>query len=114
MRIESYQFGRLTIDGHDYVNDIIIFPDRRIQDGWWRRHGHHMGVDDIAKLVAEAPDVIVVGTGAYGRMTVDETVQNMAREQQIELVAESTAEAAELYNQMSTKQRVAACFHLTC
>jgi hypothetical protein len=114
VKIERYQFGRITIDGHVYVNDIIIFPDRRIQDGWWRRHGHHMGVDDIAKLVVEAPEVIVAGTGAYGRMTVDETVENLLLEQQIELVAEPTAKAVELYNQMSVKQRVGACFHLTC
>jgi len=114
VKIERYQFGRITIDGQDYVNDIIIFPDRRIQDGWWRRQGHHMGVDDIAKLVVEAPEVIVAGTGAYGRMTVDETVENLLREQQIELVAEPTAKAVELYSQMSAKQRVGACFHLTC
>lgn len=114
MKIESYQFGRITIDGHHFANDIIIFPDHRVQDGWWRRHGHHMCVDDIVKLMEAEPDIMIAGTGAYGRMTIDDTVENLLRTKNIELVVEPTAKAVEVYNQLADQRRVGACFHLTC
>ena len=37
-RIESYEFGRMAIDGKAYTKDLILLPDR-ILDGWWRQEG---------------------------------------------------------------------------
>ena len=48
--IESTAFGVMTIDGRTYTSDLIIFPDGRVQDGWWRKRGHVLGVDDILVL----------------------------------------------------------------
>ncbi len=114
MKIDSYQFGRITIDGHPYANDIIILPDNRVQDGWWRRHGHHLRVEDIENLVEEAPQIIIAGTGAYGRMTIDAAVERLLRSKKIELVAEPTPKAVDVFNQLVGQRRIGAGFHLTC
>jgi hypothetical protein len=49
--IQSTSFGTMTIDGRTYTSDLFIFPDGTVKDGWWRRRGHVLGVDDIIALV---------------------------------------------------------------
>jgi hypothetical protein len=69
-RIEKYSFGSITIDGRTYKNDLIIYPDR-IQDGWWRKEGHLLQLEDIGGVLQKRPDVLVVGRGESARMRVD-------------------------------------------
>ena len=65
--IDSYQFGRIVVNGKQYVSDVIIFPDI-ISDNWRRRTGHQLCLEDITSVIAEAPEVLVVGSGASGLM----------------------------------------------
>ena len=113
--IESSSFGTMTVDGHTYTSDLFIYPDGRIQDGWWRRQGHVLSVDDILQLVDAAPDMIIVGTGTAGRMRPDRHVAVFLKERGIAWVAKPTAEAAACYNrEINADVKVGACFHLTC
>ena len=34
--IESYDFGRIVIDGRKFASDVIIFLDR-VDGNWWRK-----------------------------------------------------------------------------
>jgi len=36
--IESYDFGRIVVNGRKFGSDLIIFPDR-VNGGWWRKEG---------------------------------------------------------------------------
>ncbi|MFQ5758385.1 MAG: Mth938-like domain-containing protein [Candidatus Bathyarchaeia archaeon] len=112
--IESYGFGRIVVDGKEYTTDLIIFPDR-VEDGWWRKQGHRLYVEDIEEVVEERPEVFVVGTGYWGLMTVPAETKRHIEEKGIELVIQPTKQACETYNKLiqSGKQAVAA-FHLTC
>jgi hypothetical protein len=62
MHIDNYRFGHIDIAGHGYDADIIIFPDH-VQARWWRQEGHRLGGQDLDTVLAEKPDVLVVGTG---------------------------------------------------
>ena len=74
-QIESYQFGRIVIDGQAYTADLILLPDR-ILDGWWRQEGHVLHPADLDAVFDAGPDLLIVGQGAYGRMRVaDETAR---------------------------------------
>jgi len=66
--IETTSFGLIVIDGKKYTTDLIIYPDGRVKDSWWRKSGHRLSIDDIGELVASAPEVIVIGTGVNGLM----------------------------------------------
>lgn len=113
--IESSAFGRMTIDGRTYISDLFIFPDGHVQDGWWRRRGHALGVDDIMALVAGSPDLIVAGTGTSGRMRPEADLSPFLSEKGIEFIAEPNSRAIPIYNQKVTMGlKVGACFHLTC
>ena len=113
--IDSYSFGRMTIGGAVYARDLIIYPDGRIQDSWWRREGHYLQFDDLAEVLAVQPDIIVAGTGAAGIMKPAVDLAETLEEQGIRLIARPTADACTTFNDLQRQgEKVAGCFHLTC
>jgi hypothetical protein len=113
MKITSYQFGKIAIEGQTYSADLIITPQEVIVN-WWRKEGHHLCLDDLKGAFTETPAVVIIGTGAYGVMTVGEDVKAYLKDKGIELVAVNTFEAVRLYNELSTKKKVICALHLTC
>ncbi|MFC1941239.1 Mth938-like domain-containing protein [Chloroflexota bacterium] len=111
--IDSYHFGEIVIDGEKYSSDIVIFSDR-VRDNWWRKTGHELCLEDIAEVIADNPDVLLVGTGASGLMKVLPEVKQEAKARHIQFIVEPTSEACNTYNQLCQSQRVVAAFHLTC
>lgn len=113
MLIASYDFGRIIIDGIQYTNDVIIFPDR-VDDCWWRKRGHELCVDDVKEVVEVKPEILVVGTGYYGRMRILSETLEYLKSNDIETISKKTAEACETYNQLPKTKKVVAALHLTC
>ena len=111
--IDYYQFGLIVIDGKRYSSDVIIFPDR-VRDGWWRKRGHQLCLEDIAAVIAENPEVLIVGTGASGLVRVLPEVKQKLEVQGIKLVAEPTGETCNIYNELCHSQNVVAALHITC
>jgi len=111
--VDSYQFGVIIVSGKEYTSDVIIFPDR-VRGNWWRKTGHQLCLDDIAEVITENPQVLVVGTGASGLVKVLPEVRQAAEAQGIKLIAETTDKACHTYNQLCQSQRVVAALHLTC
>ena len=114
MQIDSYSFGNMVIDGRAYSSDLIIYPDNRIQDSWWRETGHSLCVSDIPDLVASKPEIIIAGTGANGLLTPEYELEDQLRQKGIEFRALPTDQAVMLYNHICGTRNAAACFHLTC
>ncbi len=112
-RIEHYRFGVITVDGQRHTRDLIILPDRVIA-GWWRQEGHVLHPGDLTVVFEAAPEVLVVGTGAYGMMRVTEETHRALEAAGIRLIAAPTAEAVKTYNELRERERVAAALHLTC
>ncbi len=115
MKIDSYSFGRIQIDGKDYASDVVLLGED-VKSPWWREAGGHVyAVEDFEELLAAAPDVVVLGTGYFGRVKVlDETLTALA-EAGSEIVVERTGGAVECFNRFVDEGRdVAAALHLTC
>lgn len=113
MHIETYQFGQITIDGRTYRQDVLILPDR-VNDQWWRQQSHLLQLQDVEEVLAATPQVLVVGTGMYGRMQVDQELADYLAQKNIDLVILPTREACDRFNQLAGSRKVAAAFHLTC
>jgi hypothetical protein len=114
--IDSYEFGAMVINGRRYTSDVIVFPERVI-DGWWRREGHKLCVEDLKEILRREPkpEILVVGTGYYGLVKVSPEVGNTLKSRGIELVTQPTREACRTFNKLlKSKRRVAGAFHLTC
>lgn len=111
--VDSYQFGLIVVNGKEYASDVIIFPDRVINN-WWRNTGHQLCIADIAEVMAEKPEVLVIGTGASGLMEVLPEVVQTVEAEGVELVVASTDKAYRTYNQLSKSRRAVAALHITC
>ena len=53
MKIDSYSFGRIVINGKTYTSDVIIFPDK-VDASWWRKEGHLLQLADGKSAAREA------------------------------------------------------------
>ena len=112
--IDSYSFGNIIIDGKKYTNDVIIYPDGRINGSWWRKEGHKLYAEDIADLIDYAPELIIAGTGAYGIIKPEAGLEELLNDKGIKFQALPSEKAVEEYNQLCGEKKVGACFHLTC
>lgn len=113
--IENCTFGTIVVDGKKYSSDMIIYPDRHVEEGWRRKSGHRLSTDDLSRLIKCGPEVIVAGTGVFGRMKPEKELEGFLREKGIMFISEPNRKAMETYNKLlSGMSKVSACFHLTC
>ena len=114
MHIDSYQFGKIVIDGVDYNKDCLIL-DGIVQANWWRKQGHLLSAEDLQPIIDAKPTVLIVGCGTSGRMKIPNETRHFLLEEDIQLEAVDTARAVERFNELSqTKVNIAAALHLTC
>lgn len=112
--IDSIEFGKITIQGQVYTTDVRILPDGRVLDGWWRKHGHRLTLQDLDVLLANKPEILVVGTGVHGRMLPEAGLEDTLKGMGIDLVIAPNDEAVRHFNRLVAERRPAGCFHLTC
>ena len=115
MTIESYSFGRMVVDGEEYGDDLMICGNE-INPEWIRQSGHKLYPDDLRWLVDREPDLLIVGTGQSGRMTVTQEAKAYLDENGVNLWIGETDEAADYFNIKNEEEgeQIAGAFHLTC
>lgn len=113
MVIQKYQFGKIVVDSVCYQSDLIIFPDH-IQDHWWRKEGHYLSIEDLSTVIEYQPDILVIGTGMYGLMKVDDLLIDDLRQKGIkDILVFKSRMACNEYNRLRELKKVIA-LHLTC
>ena len=114
MHIDSYQFGRIVIDGVGYGSDVIVLGDA-VHENWRRARGHSLCVADLESVIAAKPSVVVIGRGAYGVMKVPKETCEALTKEGIEVEVLKTGDAVERFNELVQRGlNAAAALHLTC
>jgi len=113
VKIDSYTFGKIFIDGKNYDSDVILYKNT-VYPNWWRMSGHLLQIDDIKKHLTKNPKKLIIGAGFYQRMKVDPETKSYLKKADIDVVIESTSNAWKTFNSLSEKEDVMAAFHLTC
>jgi hypothetical protein len=115
MHIDAYTFGRIDIDGVCYSTDVILLHGK-VRSPWWRAAGGHLyAPEDLGEVLSAAPNVVVLGTGCFGRVEVSTETFAAFADAGSEVIVETTAEAVKEYNRLAAEGRdVAAALHLTC
>jgi hypothetical protein len=113
MKIEHYSFGKITIDGQAYSSDLIIYPNR-VDASWWRKQGHNLQPEDLKDILNANPDVLIIGTGAFGVMKVPKETTAYLESKGIKVHAMRTGKAVDLFNELQKDATVLAALHLTC
>ncbi len=103
----------MVIDGKTYTSDVILYPDK-VDDSWWRKSGHLLQKEDLRDVIQYNPEILIVGTGAYGLMKILDETKQFLEAKGIELISEETKEAGKIYNELKERKKVVAAFHLTC
>lgn len=111
-RLSGYSFGRIEVDGEEHRKDLVVLPQRLVA-GWWRRDGHSLDIEDLADVMTELPDHLIVGTGASGRMRPDPAAIDELRSRGIEVEVLTTDRAVARYGELDPRT-TAAALHLTC
>ena len=113
MHIDHYSFGRIIIDGKTYSSDVILYPER-VDASWWRKEGHYLQKADLGDIVAAKPELLIIGTGAHGVMSVPESTIAFLESHNIRVLIEKTDKAVELFNTQRQGKKLVAALHLTC
>jgi hypothetical protein len=114
MKVTGYSFGTIRIDDKVYTSDVIITPEK-VDDSWWRKEGHRLQIPDLDAVFDAQPDVLVVGTGYFGRMAVPEETRRFLQSKGIQLLDAPTGEAVkELNKLLEDNANAVAALHLTC
>ena len=113
--IESYSFGKMKINNIVYTKDLIITPDKIIEN-CWRKESHRLYEEDIKNVLEDSnPDVLIVGTGKFGLMKIDDSLTALLEQKNIRHYALPSSKAVKLFNRFLEEGiRVTAAFHLTC
>jgi len=112
MNINFYSFGKINISDKEYNSDLIIFPDS-IHNNWWREKGHLLQIEDLKTVIEYNPELLIIGTGKYGRMKVPNRLLNKLNNLGISVEVYKTDQAIEVYKKNNIKDVVCA-LHLTC
>ena len=114
MQISDYEFGKIAIADKTYTSDVIIAPGQVI-DSWWRKQGHILQIEDLDDIVNAKPDMLIIGTGYYGRMQVPDATKQYLEERGIKVLQAKTRDAVTEFNQLQKEYaRIVAALHLTC
>jgi hypothetical protein len=111
--IESCESGKIVVRGKEYTSDVIVYTDH-VEQSWQRRQSHYLSDYDIPDVIADLPQVLIVGTGEQGLMKVSPQLKQAMRESGVELVIAPTGEACRAYNRYFAHKKTVACLHLTC
>jgi hypothetical protein len=114
MQISDYEFGRIAVADKTYTSDVIVAPEQVI-DSWWRKEGHILQIEDLDDIVNAKPDMLIIGTGYYGRMQVPDETEQYLEERGIKVLQAKTRDAVTEFNQLQKEYaRIVAALHLTC
>ncbi len=114
MKVNSFSFGSIEIDGKTWEKDIVISKtsiEKRQKKGsksLKSLYGHTPLT--LGENIPWDCNVLVIGTGMYGSMPVLDDVKEKADDLGVKLIIQKTPDAVNHLNEKNTNF----VFHLTC
>jgi hypothetical protein len=120
MKIDSTEFGSITVDGTTYQHDILIQLSGEVVKRKKKLSKKHYGTSHIisldeAKFVYEKGcDTLVLGTGQFGNVRLSPEAAEFFEHHDCRVILMPTPNAIEAYNKTTSKARAIGLFHVTC
>jgi hypothetical protein len=109
--VQFVKFGEVMIDSKVYYSDMIIWWDGEKQ---YVEKTHILGKKEFGILLKKNPDIVVVGTGQQGVVTITDEVRELAKKRGIKIFEETSARAADIFNGfLATGKKAVAWIHTT-
>ena len=72
-------------------------------------------MDDLREVIPYKPEVLVIGCGASGVLSVPQETRDALEKKGIKLIAQNTDKAVETFNTLCSEgKKIVGGFHLTC
>jgi hypothetical protein len=117
MHVDSYEFGRITIDGVPYDHDLVIESGtvRKRRKGPSKKRKREFGHTPLtaAEEIPWGAQRLWIGTGTYGSLPVTSDLREEARRRGVELLVKPTSELVQLINE-ALPADTNLILHLTC
>ncbi|MFV2064224.1 MAG: MTH938/NDUFAF3 family protein [Chloroflexota bacterium] len=110
-------FGLIEVDGQRYEHDVVLEGGvvRRRKKGPSKVHRERYGHTPLSvdEAIPWSASVLIIGTGASGRLPIMPELYEEARRRGVEVVAEPTEVACRLL-QAADPSDLSAILHVTC
>src|SRR5574340_1501199 len=117
MKIDSTEFGSITINGTTYSHDILIQLSGEVVKRKKKLSKKHYGTSHIISLeeaefvYEKGCDTLVVGTGQYGNVTLSPEAAAFFGHHGCRIILMPTPDAIEAFNKTRTKAKTIGLFH---
>jgi len=117
MKVVTYRFGYIKANGFESKTDAIIGWSGVINPRWFRREVHRLTLadTDFSSIMQVDPQVIVIGTGYYGKMYVDRSVIAEFVRRGLDVYVQNSIDAVKTFNKfIDMGKKAVLMIHLTC
>lgn len=114
IKINSTEFGSITINNKKYSDDVMISYKESVKNVETEIR-HLVSRKEFYLMLAEGPEIIVIGTGVEGGMQISSDVRELAKQRGIQILDLKSSEAIKKFNQLyESGKRVVAFIHTSC
>jgi hypothetical protein len=114
VKIDSTEFGYVTIDGKTYSSDVFVYWNGKIENAEMDVR-HLLTLKRARNILEKKPDVLLVGSGHDGYFEVSDEVMHVCQNKKIQLIVMPTPEAIEKFNELVNQdKKIIAFIHVTC
>lgn len=120
MKIDSTEFGSITVDGNAYTHDILIQLSGEVvkrKKKLSKKHygtSHIISLDEAEFVFEKGCDTLVLGTGQYGNVKLSPEAAEFFEQHGCRVILKPTPDAIEIYNKTIGKAKAIGLFHVTC
>ena len=111
IKINSSNFGSITVDNVTYKHDVYIFPSGKVEKGVY---GHTFTKEQVEHVLKEEPDVVFIGKGTSGLASLSSDARTLLEKESIDIIEAETSGIRDKFNELVKTKKVAAIIHVTC
>lgn len=117
-RIDSTQFGSITIGGKTFDHDVVIRLNGEIVKRKKKLSkavygtSHKVSKDEAKFVHEDGAQQIIIGTGQSGILELSEEAEDYFRKKKCRIAVLPMPKAIKIWN--NTKEKVVGLFHVTC
>ncbi len=117
MKVDGYSFGRIKIEGKEYIHDLWIINGEiyKRDKGISKRlsgTSHRIPKEELEKILRENTKRVIIGTGESGMVSVEEDGTKYLKEKGINLEKYETGKLAKMKTKFGGDD--SGIIHMTC